>query len=78
MAATGVIFPYGNGIVFAPHFAKGSLRYAQTLRFPDASKAVCSLSRPLRKNPQEGIFTRWAALSPRMEPIGRAVSRLVK
>lgn len=26
------------------------------LRFPDVSKAVCFLSRPLRKNPQKGIL----------------------
>ncbi len=37
------------------------LRHGSALRFPDGSKAVCFLSRPLRKNPQEGIFTRWAA-----------------
>ncbi len=46
------------------------LRHGSALRFPDGSKAVCFLSRPLRKNPQEGIFTRWAATGNRTRTIG--------
>ena len=34
------------------------LRHGCAFRFPDGSKAVCFLSRPLRKNPQKGILLR--------------------
>ncbi len=55
-AATGVIFPYGNGTVFVSHFAKGSLRYTQTLRFPDASFAC--LAALYVKIPVRGLLLR--------------------
>ena len=38
--ASTLIFPYGNGTGFAPHFAVGSLRYAQPFRFLHTSQAV--------------------------------------
>ena len=64
-AATGVIFPYGNGTVFTSHVAKGSLRYVQTLRFPDVSEAVHSLSLPEYKKLPKEFPVFWAATGNR-------------
>ena len=77
-AAIGSIFHYMNGTVFIAHFAKGSLRYIQTVRFPNGSKEVCFLSRPKHKKLPKEFPVFWARTVLGVEPIPGFMPRVAR